>query len=793
MNRIEELTRLSPRLWLTSGGWHLLAALLLLLAIPAQKLLAPTQQGRSDPGARADPSPARPGSAALDPARLVSPAQMEKMVRQIRREQGDSARERVSRILEKEKELDRLARQRIAEFQESAKNASSSLAPSLKELHANILSTQQACLAAQNELRKELGGPDFRTATNDPIQGKLDKLQELRAKQDSIRSLAATLQNQQAAAADLLGEAAMNFPDVAKAQEKAAAAQSAATGSVEKQGQLLSQLKNLLDHSAASTQTAIRTREQIEREQTRTTAQQTSLPSDQAQLEKAKQDLQSLKQTHPSKEQLAEANRLVHQYMKQVAADQKLATSQQKALERLNNSEESFIQKAQQESRAADQATTQLAQTIQESINAQTLAIQLESEALSQAGNHTGQSEPGSPFLSREDLKPLDQTEPAANSLEKKDLGQLHQMALRAEQRLNEKFRILRAAQLASIQHLPFEKALAAVRPVLSERKPVDSTLLSSQGARDKFAAFKEQVIQAKDRIESIASTAENLVAEASSKKNTGTPSIHLQGVNSAEQYKERVAVATADDIKVGKDLTAVMTEHAKQSATSAPGAWQARGAVALGAGGAREKETAEAALQGPPRGLVHEYGRLDTELPSLDPKHIDALPTRKITASSGPHHKEWLYVDTWHIIGPFPDEDRRNLYTKFPPESVIDLDAIYAGKNNKPVSWKLFQWSSPMLKMPNDLQETPAVYYAYTELSFDHPMDLWIATGSDDRGTMWLNGFMVWNSNDHLKRWQPNEGYRKVHFQEGINRILYRLENGLSDAVFSLMIRTSS
>lgn len=793
MNRIEELTHLSPRIWVTSGGWHLLVAMLLLLVIPAQTFFSRTNQNHSQEIPRAGPSPAPQGAqetAHLE--RLLSPAQMEKMAEQIHREQSDSARERVGKILEKEKELDRLAKQSISEFQDSAKKAAASLNPSLKDLHKSILATQQSSLAAQNELKKTLEGLDSKTATNSPPSDKLNNLQQLQAKEDSLRSLETTLQSQQASANDLLGEAAMNFPDVAKAQEKAAEAQSTAAGSVEKQDRLLSQLKNLLEQSATSTQSALKAQEHIEREQTRTSAQQSSLPSDQAKLDQARQDLQALKQAHAPKVQLTEETKLVQQNSKQVAADQKLANSQEKAIERLKKSNETLIQKAQQASHAADQTKGQLAQAIQETINAQTLAIQHESVLLNQMDTYSAQNESSSPTLSKEALRPLDQAEPATNSLEKNDLAQLYQMALQAEGRLNEKFRLVRAAQLATIQHLPLDKALGAVRPVLPERKPIDSTLLSPQGSHNKFSAFKEQVIQAKEQIESIASTAENLLAATSNKENSGTPSFHLQGENSAEQYKESVARATADDIKVGKDLTAVMTQQANQSASSSPpGATQGHGGGAQSVGGAvsKENEAAKATLQGPPQGLVPEYGRLDNQLPSLDPKRIDALPTRKITTASGPNHKEWLYVDTWYIIGPFPDEERRNLYTKFPPESVIDLDAIYVGKNNKPMGWKLFQWSSPMLKMPNDLQETPAVYYAYTELSFEHPIDLWIATGSDDRGTMWLNGFMVWNSNDHLKRWQPNEGYRKVHFQEGRNRILYRLENGLSDAVFSLMI----
>jgi hypothetical protein len=150
----------------------------------------------------------------------------------------------------------------------------------------------------------------------------------------------------------------------------------------------------------------------------------------------------------------------------------------------------------------------------------------------------------------------------------------------------------------------------------------------------------------------------------------------------------------------------------------------------------------------------------------------------------------EWMFVDTWYTIGPFPNPGRVNIHKKFPPESVVDLGAEYPGKNGKLVAWH-FQQSNAVQCVPKN-DEQYAIYYAYTEVYCDRPMDLWIAVGSDDKANVWLNDMPVWISGDQLKGWRVNEGFRKVSFQAGVNRVLYRVENGWMGTAFSLGIRVA-
>ena len=149
-----------------------------------------------------------------------------------------------------------------------------------------------------------------------------------------------------------------------------------------------------------------------------------------------------------------------------------------------------------------------------------------------------------------------------------------------------------------------------------------------------------------------------------------------------------------------------------------------------------------------------------------------------------------WYYVDKWYILGPYDNKGRMNIQKVYPPESIIDLDAYYLGKYNTKLRWIYDSFGHPMLR-PTKGNNAYTIFYGFTELYFEEAQDLWIAIGSDDRSDLWINGMPVWHSSNRLKGWRMDEGYRKVHFKQGINKIVFRLENGWHSMGFSLMINT--
>jgi hypothetical protein len=168
---------------------------------------------------------------------------------------------------------------------------------------------------------------------------------------------------------------------------------------------------------------------------------------------------------------------------------------------------------------------------------------------------------------------------------------------------------------------------------------------------------------------------------------------------------------------------------------------------------------------------------------------------------------RPWVFVDRWQVLGPFDNPRRENLDTRFPPETVVDPEATYPGKNGVTISWEACQSATPNILPPFraynrthrieglteetsylfNLQYT--VYYACTEVRLEKDADLWLAIGSDDQSKIWLNERLVWSGRTGAKPWRADEGYRKLHFRAGSNRILYRIENGNDRTEFSLLL----
>ena len=205
------------------------------------------------------------------------------------------------------------------------------------------------------------------------------------------------------------------------------------------------------------------------------------------------------------------------------------------------------------------------------------------------------------------------------------------------------------------------------------------------------------------------------------------------------------------------------------------------------------KKNTESADAQTAPAGAEQAHfrdagtlARLDAKMPELVGGNVirftesglkDGIPAK------------WMYVQDWYVIGPFPNPDRVNLRRKFPPESVVDLDATYVGKDGRTIKWEFMQTrnSTPKESWRSDGKaeivpynaEEYGIWYAYAEVFADAACDRWIAVGSDDRSDIWVNDAPVWGSSNKLKSWRIDEGYRRIRLNKGRNRILARIENG--------------
>jgi len=358
----------------------------------------------------------------------------------------------------------------------------------------------------------------------------------------------------------------------------------------------------------------------------------------------------------------------------------------------------------------------------------------------------------------------------------------------------------VRAAELASIRKLPMAQALALTQVAKPVRKGVDTKILSANIRDAQGVHTQEKAINAAgEELASMVALARRMRALALPDTSAGGVSVDdLQ--EQAEHSEKMEQLALQSEGEEAKDLTGEMGEGKGKEGKAGHGSGgEGKKAGRAGHGFDQGPETNLPGKQlGPPSYLF------------AAPREMRPIPGRTIGGdmqNTAPgRNGYWMFVDSWYIIGPWPNPGRKNLNTKFPPETVVDLNATYTGgkQDEKPmnVRWKFYQ--APALDAPLHGTEMTGqiippglgeyeIYYAYTEVRSDEARDVWVAIGSDDQSKIWINDDMIWKSSDQLKNWVPNEGLRKIHLRQGINRILYRYENGHSSGCFSFFISLRS
>lgn len=160
------------------------------------------------------------------------------------------------------------------------------------------------------------------------------------------------------------------------------------------------------------------------------------------------------------------------------------------------------------------------------------------------------------------------------------------------------------------------------------------------------------------------------------------------------------------------------------------------------------------------------------------------ALPGRTFNRSSP--RTGWLYLDTWYVIGPWENRSRLGFEQTWPPETLVDLDAEYTGKNGQSLIWRFHQTDNIRVKPPAETES--ATYYGYTEVYFEEAGDMLVAIASDDAAKVWINDLVIWED-DGLSPWRLDEGFRKVRFRQGYNTVLMRVDNGPINCTWSLLL----
>ncbi|MGI5869502.1 MAG: hypothetical protein ACOX9C_08695 [Kiritimatiellia bacterium] len=368
------------------------------------------------------------------------------------------------------------------------------------------------------------------------------------------------------------------------------------------------------------------------------------------------------------------------------------------------------------------------------------------------------------------------------------DIVEAYETARQLEEKITESYREIKSAESAIIRKMSYQAASKLTDVAKVVRIEADSELLRSDVRdRETFDRQKAEATKLIAETDSIVETSTMIMksaieitgvkgnehAQRASREDRLQRMYELSGMSA-----EMTAAAAESDVEKAKDLSQLMEQAHHGGADS----------KSMKGGAADREEEARVAARPSPSGLK---SPLPGILGGFSSTTVENVPGNiiKFSASANPAMggvpTQWMYVNSWYVIGPFPNPDRINIRRRFPPETVVDLDATYLGKDNRVVKWKFEQAQSSVARREHQAYVVPStsepygIWYAYTEVFVDQECDVWIAVGSDDRSDLWINDLHVWGSSNELKVWRINEGFRKVHLRQGRNRFLARIENG--------------
>ncbi len=508
------------------------------------------------------------------------------------------------------------------------------------------------------------------------------------------------------------------------------------------------------------------------REQKITVSQQEqALSTAEEEADKVRRQLEKMKEAgRPEKHVKRKANDLQKR-------DQRVAEMTEKLEAGVQKKEQMRAEAArkQEEAEAAQQeALQQLRSTVQQHER------QLAREATVEAGVLTPPAEARAAEEAETDIGDL-------------DVAQLYERARNSEDEIAKNLKDVRAMDLAMVRDIELEDArddIDLVRPVRPELHP--ELLREAVRTANRFEAHKEEVGKALRETTSMVNLAHRMLEMANQsvakmKFGADVPAGMLQQ-EQRQDFELIIREMAMEDVSGEFTDMSAMMRAAEQQAAEGEEEQEETG----------EEEGAAAAL--PRQDIKDTTGELEEgssdfrlamdaegegNLPQLT-RDVPAIGARKIAEGGVP--SKWTYIDSWWTIGPFPNPERVNIDREFPPDSLIDLDATYVGKGGRTIRWRFVQSHKPQVLPANP--EQYGIWYAYTEMYSDEARDVWIAVGSDDRGILKINGVPVWISSKRLKGWDIDEAWRRVHLKKGLNKLLFRVENGWLHIGFSLTLR---
>ena len=343
------------------------------------------------------------------------------------------------------------------------------------------------------------------------------------------------------------------------------------------------------------------------------------------------------------------------------------------------------------------------------------------------------------------------------------DIVDVYDRAVAHLEKICDDYRRIKALQLSKRLDMAFGEAYDNISSVMPNLDPIDRKLLRRDIRRpEDIQVHKEEVEQVKAQVEMMIDLTTKLLEEIEQKKQEIAEELQqmehrditLEEIVAREEFdpEEEVdvseereqsqqpleqqlrEVAQQDDAERVKDLTPIMhqliarRDQRRQQQKQQLEERQRR----KEAEEEKNDEQAEEEKRPEPRrprqdiaDLTKEAAEEERRQPRFISSDIRAgsglqrLDTENYilgrTVKEGTEPVEWVFIDTWWTIGPFPNPQRKNITRKFPPENVIDLDGEYPGKDGRLVEWQFVQSNEPRVDPVN--AEPYGIWYAYPEV----------------------------------------------------------------------------
>ena len=136
----------------------------------------------------------------------------------------------------------------------------------------------------------------------------------------------------------------------------------------------------------------------------------------------------------------------------------------------------------------------------------------------------------------------------------------------------------------------------------------------------------------------------------------------------------------------------------------------------------------------------------------------------------------EGTSLGPWWVIFPFDNIDEKGFDTVYPPETEIDFDKEYIGKEGRKIGW--YKTESRGENVFSNVPEDDVTGYALTYLESDRDQNYLLSLGSDDTIKIWVNDRLVFSKYVHRPLRRADDVIQ-LPVSKGRNKILVKVTNG--------------